>query len=426
LPRVARRAALALAGARTILPAIRARLLPGELAEEVVLLDEGQRIVRVGTADDAGLERIHAQLRLVLEAAHESGAHEAGRHHLRGELAAERQVAEFPARDAVLEELVARGEFRMALRGALHLHDFLDGLPALPALGILLRDRGAVEGLRGVHAAVRQVAVVRDRERTAAGALLVGLHPVPEFLRVLAVPGREREHLARASLTVAQQHVAVQVVAARRRRPLEADERGELPGLVVLVGHDGRALPDRHHQRARDLRVGQHRWQCVGRLRADQLGHRRRGLGAARLDHATPPLDGAVAHQLRVALVDLGDESEPLGVVAQDDEVERPRQARRQARRRNHLLAAGDAVGLLGREAIAGRERVTRVGAVQVGVAPQDARRVLAAGVRRIGLRLGRRLARRDGNVHVLDILHDAAHRHVRCQGGLRTACLSD
>ena len=314
----------------------------------------------------------------------------------------------------------------MALRGALHLHDFLDRLPALAALGVLLRVAAAVEGLRGVHAAIRQVAVVRDRERPAAGALLVGLHPGPELLGVFAVPGRERKHLARASLAVAQQHVAVQVVAARRRRPLEADERGELAGLVVLVGHDGRALPHRHHQRARDLRVGQHRWQCVGRLRADQFGYRRGGLGAARLDHAAPALDGAVAHQRRVAVVDLGDEPETLAVVAQDDEIERPRQARRQARRRDHFFAAGDAVGLLRREAIAGRECVSGIGAVQVGVTPQHACRVLAAGIRRIGLRLGRRLAGGHGDGDSSASSTTPRTGHFGCLGGLRAACLGD
>ena len=186
-----------------------------------------------------------------------------------------------------------------------------------------------------------------------------------------------------------------------------------LPGLVVLVGHHGRALPHRHHQRARGLRVGQHRWQCVARLRADHFSDRRGRFGTARLHHAAPALERAVAHQLRVALVDLGDESEPLAVIAQDDEIERPRQARRQAGRRDHFFTARNAVGLLGREAGAGRERIAGVGAVQVGVAPQDARRVLAAGVRRIGLCLGLRVADGQGKGNLLGVFHHATDGRI-------------
>ena len=80
----------------------------------------------------------------------------------------------------------------------------------------------------------------------AAGLLLVGRHPLPEVARVVAAERLLRRvglDLAGLLAVVAEDDVAVQVVAAGVRGPLVADEGGELPGLVVLLGGSDVVVP---------------------------------------------------------------------------------------------------------------------------------------------------------------------------------------
>jgi len=54
----------------------------------------------------------------------------------------------------------------------------------------------------------------------------------PRALRILRVVGRQRRDLVGLVLAVAEHDVAVQVVAVRRQRPFETDERGEEAGAL--------------------------------------------------------------------------------------------------------------------------------------------------------------------------------------------------
>ena len=175
----------------------------------------------------------------------------------------------------------------------------------------------AVEGLHGEHPAVGEVAVVRDGEDLGAGAVLEVRHVGPEVLGVLAVVLREGQRLVGDAGVAAEEHVAVQVVAADRG-PLEADDRGEGPGVVVAVGERGVGLPgvaDRALALDRRLVAGE---------RADDL----HGGGEDRVDVAAgqlgvPALARLGREHLGVAGEQLRHQAVHLGVVGDDEEVER-------------------------------------------------------------------------------------------------------
>jgi len=62
-------------------------------------------------------------------------------------------------------------------------------------------------------------------------------------------------------------------------------------------------------------------------------------------------------------------------VVRDHQEIERPGELDRDARRGDDLLAAGEAVGLLRAQPVAAHERIARVRGVMVGVAEVDVHR---------------------------------------------------
>ena len=76
-------------------------------------------------------------------------------------------------------------------------------------------------------------------EHLAAGLFFVIGHPFPQVAGIVAAERRlGGEGLDQAGLraVVAEDDVAVQVVAAGVRGPLVADEGGEMAGVVGLVG----------------------------------------------------------------------------------------------------------------------------------------------------------------------------------------------
>jgi len=88
------------------------------------------------------------------------------------------------------------------------------------------------------HAAIAQVAIVRDSEYLTAGFFFAHCHPLPKVPGIVAPEGflsYERLNQARPQCILAEDDIAVQIVSARIRRPLETDERGELSGLIGLV-----------------------------------------------------------------------------------------------------------------------------------------------------------------------------------------------
>ena len=239
--------------------------------------------MRVGAADEAELERVHAELLLELQALLQRAPRifpldHAGLFRHAGE------VGLVPFLE--VGELVGGGERGVRLAVALDLGDLVHRLPARPRLGPFAGQRIAEKRLEREHPAVRQIAVVGDGEQRAAGLRLPRRHPVPEILRVLAVEGRHRQHLVGLLLAVAVDHVAMQIVAAAGvARPLVADEGGEAARLVVLL-HDGGVLfPDRHGE----PRVLHHRRYLVVGLGRDHFG---RGLHAlAGRHHVVPSLE---------------------------------------------------------------------------------------------------------------------------------------
>src|SRR6266403_423876 len=105
----------------------------------------------------------------------------------------------------------------MRLAVTLDLRGFEEVLPLGALLGILAVNLFAGERLDDrEHAAIAQIAVVRDREHVAAGLLLIGGHPLPEIARVVAAArllGGVRLNPAGLLPVVAKDDVALQIVS---------------------------------------------------------------------------------------------------------------------------------------------------------------------------------------------------------------------
>ena len=99
------------------------------------------------------------------------------------------------------------------------------------------------------------------------------------------------------------------------------------------------------------------------------------------LDHVVPLLAGGIFEKFRFARDQVGGKSHVVGVVGDHQEIERPRQFRLLFAGGHHLLAAGEAVGVLDAEAVAEQPGIHRHGGVQVRVAEEHLRR--ATGARR-------------------------------------------
>ena len=277
-----------------------------------------------------------------------------------------------------IRELVVRGKRRVRLAVALHLGDFVERLPAHPALRVVAVER-LLRGQRHVveHQAAGEVAVVRDGEHAGARLPLRLAHPFPQVLGILAVVLRERNHLIGLGLAVPEDHVAVQVVAGRTRGPLVADEGGELARFVVFFGRG--SLPRPH--RPRDgLAALQGVLPDEHPLTPGVVG-----------EPTLPALDQIVhrASELRLQEVGvrLGDhrrQTEILRMIGDDQEVQRPKQARADAGAGGDLLAAGESIGLLRPQPATHHSGIRRVGRVEVRVAEIHPVGVTAVEIRRV------------------------------------------
>src|SRR5262245_7392352 len=127
----------------------------------------------------------------------------------------------------------------MRLPRALGLGGLIQALPASALLDVGAVDASPRERLdHREHRAIAQIAVVGDGEYAPAGLLFVGGHPLPKIARIVAAERLHRGvglYLTGPVAAVAVDHVAVQVVAARIRGPLVADEGCEPAGLVVRL-----------------------------------------------------------------------------------------------------------------------------------------------------------------------------------------------
>ena len=70
----------------------------------------------------------------------------------------------------------------------------------------------------------------------------------------------------------------------------------------------------------------------------------------------------------------VGEEAHIVGMVGDDEEIERPRQLRRLTRRRHDLLASGEAIGIARSEPCAERAGIHRKGRVQMRIAEEGPR----------------------------------------------------
>jgi hypothetical protein len=151
--------------------------------------------------------------------------------------------------------------------------------------------------------------------------------------------------------SVAEDHDAVQVVAARVRGPLEADERGEGPRGVVLFGESHDLVPGG----AGHLRV------VEGQL-APEIEPLDEGVVAlARFHHVVPFLAEGIRQDGRIGARDEGCQAEELRVVGHHEKIEGPVQLGALACRRSDFFPLGKAVGLAGTDGLSCHPRVRRV-----------------------------------------------------------------
>ena len=362
----------------------RARLGGGGLAEEIVLFDRGEAGVRVGRADHAELVGIDAELVFQLETVLERRAGVLELEHLRLLEFAEVEVALVPALE--VGELVVGREERMRLAVALDLRGFVEALPLRAGLGILAVDLLAGERLDDrEHAAVAQVAVVRDGEHVAAGLLLVRGHPLPQVAGIVAAQRLLRGvRLDPAGLVavVAEDDVAVQVVAAGVRGPLVADEGREAARIVRLVRRLDRLAPGRA--------IGGRAGEKVQRLRELSLA---RTLTMISIAASAPLPDWIMSYHLRpvrvgqhlgVAREELREEAHVVRVIGHHEEVERTGELDLLAAGGGDLLALGEAIRVLRPEPGTERAGVHRERRVHMRVAEERPRGKVAARVRRV------------------------------------------
>ena len=279
--------------------------------------------MRIGAADQAELVGVHAELGFHLEAVLERRPGVLEFQHLRLLDFGEVEVALVPALE--VRELIVGRQERMRLAVALDLRGFVERLPAHAVLGIFTVDPPAGEQLDDrEHAAVAQIAVVREREDFGAGLFFGHRHPLPQVARIGAAERRQRRvRLDQAGFgaAVAPDDIAMKVVAAGIRGPLVADEGGETAGLVRLVRRLDRLAPGaaiggraRSREAFRHLAATEAGDDVDGRLRA-----------FAGIDLVIPFAALRRCQQGRIAADQLREKAHPVRVIRHHQEIERPR-----------------------------------------------------------------------------------------------------
>ena len=273
----------------------------------------------------------------------------------------------------------------MRLPIALDLRRLVQALPLRARFGIFAIDRLAGEGLDDrEHPAVREIAVMGDREHAPAGLVLVGRQPFPQIARIVAAERRHdriRHDAAGLVATVAEDHVAVEIVAAGVRRPLVADERGEPAGIVGLLRRLDGLLPGgavkialrRIDQRLRELAL---------RKGDDDLDRRVCALAAD--DHVVPLPAGRIGHDRGLAGEQVRKEAHVVRMVGNHQEIEGARQFGRLSRGRRYLLALGEAIGIAWHQPRSECPGIERERRVEMGVAEQRPGWEVAARIGRI------------------------------------------
>ena len=301
--------------------------------------------MRVGAADKTELVGIDAEFGFHLEAVLERRADILEFQHLRLLHFGQIEVSLVPALE--IRKFIVGRKKRMGLAVTLDLRGLVERLPTGAVLGIFAVDPFAVERLDDrKHAAVAQIAVVRQSEDLGAGLFLAHRHPLPEVARIGAAERRlGGEGLDQAGLRaiVAPDHVAMKIVAAGIRGPFITDERGEAARIVGLFRRLDRLAPGaavggraRRRETLRQLAFAETGNDVDGSLRP-----------LARIDLVIPfaalwrcHQDGIGAHQLR-------EKSHAVRVVCHHQEIQRSRKLGALAAGRDDLLALGKAIGVL-------------------------------------------------------------------------------
>ena len=173
------------------------------------------------------------------------------------------------------------------------------------------------------------------------------------------------------------------------RGPFVANEGRESARIVRLFRRLDRLLPG--------ASVGGRAGERKERLRERSLRKRNdhfdRRIGSlSRLDHVVPPAASGIGQDVGLAGKEVRKEPHIVGVVGNHEKIERPRELRRLSRRRDNLLALGEAIGVARAEPSTERAGVERKHRVQVRVAEERPGRKVASRVRRVSPLVGKHL----------------------------------
>ena len=172
--------------------ALGVRLGAAVLAEEVVLVGRREARVRVGRADHPELVRIHAELRLELQADLQRRARVLVLQHRLLFRHAHVEVELVP--ELVAGELVVRREELVRLAVALDLRHLVERLPLARASSAysLVIGLPVNESISGNMMPFDRLPLCAIARTSTAGVLLVGLQPLPEILRIVAADRANR------------------------------------------------------------------------------------------------------------------------------------------------------------------------------------------------------------------------------------------
>ena len=215
-------------------------------------------------------------------------------------------------------------------------------------------------------------------EDAAARRCLVLLHVVPQLRGILAVEHREGAHAAGLVGAVREDHDPVQVVAIGLRGPFEAGHGSEDARLVVGVRQLDELRPDR------PAHVDVAEWIVARRNIGQQPRKRLHGAFPPAVEgfpHFAPALRG---QEHRAGFANQGGQAHRLGMIREDQEIERPDQPEGLAGVRHDRLAARSAIDVRCRERRSQQARIRRQVAVDVHVAEKHLVREVAECVGRV------------------------------------------
>ena len=238
----------------------------------------------------------------------------------------------------------------MGLAITFDLGGFVERLPTGAVLCIFAVDSFAGEKLDNrKHAAVAQIAVMRQSEDLGAGFFLAHGHPLPEVAGIGTSErwlGGEGLDQARLCAIVAPDDVAMKIVSPGIRGPFITDKGSEAARIVRLFRRLDRLAPSaavggraRRRETFRQLAFAETGNDIDGGLRS-----------FAGIDLVIPFAALRRRHQRWIGAHQLRKKSHAIRVVRHDQKIQRPRKFRMLPARRDDLLALGETISVLGTE----------------------------------------------------------------------------